>query len=160
MRSLVTALAGAAIALAAGWFWRRWRAAQLAARRRLAMWEFLERRSEITGQFKDAAARLGKPRGLTWERCDFQDAVKFARDRTTGELFALVGVTIAFSATAGGGMEDVEAVGNLRCATAVFVHRGSAWTTDGRTLFNLEPHEALVQFAETLEPQMLAPESL
>ena len=47
-------------------------------------------------------------------------------------------------------MEDVEAVGNLRSATAVFAHRRGAWTTEGRVVFNLEPNEALEHFSESL----------
>ena len=42
-----------------------------------------------------------------------------ARDRANGELVGLAGVTIGFEAVDGGGMEEVEAVGNLRAATAI-----------------------------------------
>jgi hypothetical protein len=117
----------------------------------LAIGDFLARRETVTDAFLPAAASLGKPRGLAWQSCDFHDAVEFALDRATGELYALAGVTIAFSAVEGGGMEDVEAVSNLRCATAVFVHRDGAWISEGRTVFNLEPAEAVLQFRETLE---------
>ena len=67
-------------------------------------------------------------------------------------LYALVAATISFEAIEGGGMEDVEAVGNLRSATAVFLHRDRQWTTDGRVIFNLEPAEALARFDATLQP--------
>ena len=60
-------------------------------------------------------------------------------------------VTIQFEATVGGDMEDVEAVGNLRAGTAVFLHDGEQWSTEGRTLYNLEPGEALSHFAGELE---------
>ena len=59
--------------------------------------------------------------------------------------------TISFEAIPGGGMEDVEAVGNLRYATAFFVHRNNAWTTDGRAAFNLEPPEALKHYEKSLQ---------
>ena len=49
-------------------------------------------------------------------------------------------------------MEDVEAVGNLRAATAVFDWKGGDWTTQGRAVFNLEPHEVLERYGESLEP--------
>ena len=75
-----------------------------------------------------------------------------ARDRATGQLVALVGVTISFSAIEGGGMEDVEAVGNLRAATAVFNWNGRQWTTDGRAVFNLEPREVLDRYKDSLDP--------
>jgi hypothetical protein len=48
-------------------------------------------------------------------------------------------------------MEEVEAVGNLRSATAVFGYRDGAWGTDGRAVFNLEPSEALDRFGAALE---------
>ena len=47
----------------------------------------------------------------------------YARHRRSGELSAFVSVTIGFEAIEGGDMEDVEAVGNLRAATAVFRRR-------------------------------------
>ena len=62
-----------------------------------------------------------------------------------------MGVTIRFEAVVGGDMEEVEAVGNLRCATAVFTHNGYEWTTTGRAVFNLEPPEVLTHYAESLE---------
>jgi hypothetical protein len=67
-------------------------------------------------------------------------------------LVALVGVTIGFEAIEGGGMEDVEAVGNLRAATAVFTHNGRDWTTTGRAVFNLEPREVLERYRSSLDP--------
>jgi hypothetical protein len=47
-------------------------------------------------------------------------------------------------------MEEVEAVGNLRAGTAIFVWRGGEWQTDGRAVFNLEPAETLAKYAESL----------
>ena len=48
-------------------------------------------------------------------------------------------------------MEDVEAVGNLRAATAVFRHQAGQWMTDGRAIFNLNPTEAIRHFHHELE---------
>lgn len=106
--------------------------------------------------FLKAAAATGKPRGLSWKSCDFHDDVSFASDRATGETYALQGVTIAFEAVVGGDMEDVEAVGNLRCGTAIFVHRNGNWTTDGRAVFNLQPTETLERYRECLVPLSVA----
>ena len=75
-----------------------------------------------------------------------------ARDRANGELIGLVPVTISFEAVAGGGMEDVEAVGNLRAATAILTWTGHDWTTAGRAVFNLEPREVLDRYRDSLEP--------
>ena len=124
--------------------WRRWRTAQKQAQRQLAMLEFADpnstnHRDSLQSEFLKAATGTGKPRGLEWKQCDLHEGQLFAIDRVNGELFALVGTTIGFAAIPGGGMEDVEAVSNLRCATAIFVHRLGRWTTDGRVVFNLEP---------------------
>jgi len=132
--------------------WRRWRVAQQQAKRQLATLEFTDLREALQAEFLTAANATGKPRGLSWKQCDLHEGQLFAIDRVNGELFALVGTTINFEAIPGGGMEDVEAVGNLRCATAVFVHRGGHWTTDGRVVFNLEPPQALEHFQESLQP--------
>src|SRR3982074_3156035 len=98
---------------------------------------FHQRREWLEARFMTLASRSGKPRGLAWVDCDFEDAVSFARDRASGQLRALVGVTIRFRAIEGGGMEDNPNVANLRAATSVFHLNGEIWETDGRTLFNL-----------------------
>ena len=132
--------------------WRRWRAAQQQAKRQLATLEFADVREQLQRDFLQAAAATGKPRGLSWKDCQLHDGQLFATDRANGDLYALVGATIRFEAIAGGGMEDVEAVGNLRCATAIFVHRTGQWSTDGRVAFNLEPAQALERYQESLQP--------
>ncbi len=126
---------------------------KLVARRiRQVQREFAQNRGALESQFFQAAAAIGKPRGLAWKQCSFQDGVVLARDRANGDFVGLVGVTIGFEAVEGGGMEDVEAVGNLRAATAVFTHNGQSWATQGRALFNLEPREVLVRYRESLDP--------
>ena len=143
-------LVGVAIALAAGWLWRRWRAAQLQAQRQLARLQFADGRAELEAMFLKAAAATGKPRGLAWEKCQFGDDHVFAVDRVTGELFAMVSATIGFTAIPGGDMEDVEAVSNLRYATAVFVYRRGSWHSNGQAVFNLEPAQAVQHYEESL----------
>jgi hypothetical protein len=113
---------------------------------------FMEERKSLEELFFQQASSSGKPRHLDWVRCDFEPGVVFARDRQNHQLRALVAVTIQFEATPGGDMEDVEAVGNLRAGTAVFLHDGSQWTTAGRTIYNLDPAEALEHFSQELEP--------
>ena len=132
--------------------WRRWRVAQQRAKRQLATLEFADLREQLQSDFLRAAAATGKPRGLSWKQCELHEGQLFATDRANGDLYALVGTTISFEAIPGGGMEDVEAVGNLRCATAIFVHRGGQWSTDGRVAFNLEPAQALEHYQESLQP--------
>jgi len=150
--ALKVLLLGIVAVFVAQLLWRRWRAAQQLAKRQLATLEFPEVRDALQSEFLAAAGATGKPRGLSWKQCDLDEGQLFATDRANGELYALVGTTISFEAIAGGGMEDVEAVGDLRSATAVFVHRDGNWTTDGRVVFNLEPPEALEHFQESLQP--------
>lgn len=112
---------------------------------------FHRRREWLEARFLTLAAQSGKPRGLRWADCDFEDDVSFARDRKTHRFRALVGVTIQFEAIDGGGMEHVEAVGNRKAATVVFRLDGPEWEVDGRALFNLNPAQTIEQFHHELE---------
>jgi hypothetical protein len=135
--------------------WLAWALARpgLFARRvARALKEFARHRQRLEHEFVAAAAATGKPRGLSWKECGFQADVVLARDRANGEFVGLVAVTISFEAIEGGGMEDVEAVGNLRAATAVFNWSGRQWTTQGRAVFNLEPREVLERYRDSLDP--------
>ncbi len=76
--------------------------------------QFEAQRPAHQQKFLEAAAASGKPRGLTWKDCELDDRLIIARDRANGELVGLVGATISFAAVVGGGMEEVEAVSNLR----------------------------------------------
>lgn len=140
------------VLLVAQFLWRRFRKSQLAARQQLAILDFPEQLAELEAEFVDAANATGKPRGLRWKECKLSGDPLYAIDRSNAELIAMIGVTVSFEAIEGGGMEDVEAVSNLRSATAVFNHRGGRWTTDGRVVFNLEPPQALERFGNSLEP--------
>jgi hypothetical protein len=113
--------------------------------------DFHRHREHLEARFLRLASSSGKPRGLEWVRCDFDDDVIYARHRQSGELSAFVSVTIGFEAIEGAGMEDVEAVSNLRAATAVFRVEDGNWATDGRALFNLNPTEAIVYYQDNLE---------
>jgi hypothetical protein len=113
--------------------------------------QFAFRREWLEAHFLTLAGKSGRPRGLEWSDGEFDNDVAFARDRVSGELRALVGVTISFAAIEGGGMEDVEAVGDLRAATAVFRFDGNEWTTDGRAVFNLNPTETIQWYQNELE---------
>lgn len=114
--------------------------------------DYLRDRDEIQLAFLRAASATGKPRGLAWKKCDFQDGLTLARDRATGEFIGLVAARISFEAIEGGGMEDVEAVGSVRAATAVLVWKNGAWTTEGRAVFNLDPPAVLSHYKESLDP--------
>ncbi len=149
---VVALVVGIGIVLIAQLLWKRLRKIQQQAKRQLATLEFKELRAELQAKFLAVAAASGKPRGLRWKQCDLDKNEVFAIDRANGEFHALVGATISFEAIPGGDMEDVEAVGSLRSATATFAYRKDEWTTDGRVIFNHEPAEALEKYQDSLQP--------
>jgi hypothetical protein len=107
---------------------------------------FRLQRERLEARFFDAAAATGKPRGLRWKNCNFEASMELVRESATGSLLALVPVTIAFEAIEGGPMEGVEAVGNLRSATAVFTYDRGHWETVGKAVFNMDPAQAIAHF--------------
>ncbi len=146
--SIVVAITAVAIAVF-------FKSRQKANRRELSIAEgrrlFHRRRECLEALFFKLASTSGRPRGLAWVECEFSNDVSFARERASGHLRALVGVTIRFEAVEGGGMEDVPAVNDLRAATAVFSFDGNRWETDGRVIYNLNPDEAIRHFRHELE---------
>src|SRR5436190_24293450 len=105
---------------------RAWRERREAER---ARGDFRRQREVLEAKFFDLAAASGKPRGLRWIDCDWLETVTFARDRQTGLLTAFVAVNISFEAIAGGDMEDVAAVSNIRDAAGVFHYQNGNWGT-------------------------------
>jgi hypothetical protein len=147
---LAALLAGAAVAVYL--FWRPYRHVRQEKLFARARREFHLKREQLEAKFLHLAGDSGKPRGLRWVDCDFENDVTYARDKRNGQLSAFVGVTISFEAVEGGGMEEVEAVGNLRAATAVFgFDERRQWYTDGRAIFNLNPSEAIQYYQANLE---------
>ena len=113
---------------------------------------FKLQRERLEAQFLGAAAKTGKPRGLRWVDCEWDDGVAFVRERQTGHIAALAGFTIQFEAIEGSDMEGLPAVGNLRNASAVFFFQGGHWHTVGKAVFNMNPDEALQHFHNQYEP--------
>jgi len=140
-----------AVVAVSGALWRPLRAARREARLGRARQQFKLQRERLEAKFFSLAASSGKPRGLRWVDCDFDNLVTYARDRKSGQLSAFVGVTISFEAIEGGLMEGVEAVGNLRAATAVFIYGPQGWETQGRVMFNLNPSEAIAYYISLVE---------
>ena len=137
------------VAGVAGWLYFRKRPRRSTVERARKLFHL--RREWLEARFFSQAAASGKPRGLEWVECDFEDDVSFARDRHSGQLRALVGVTVKFRAVEGGGMEDNPNVGNLRAASAVFYFDDDEWTSDGRVAFNLNPAQAIIHWRQELE---------
>jgi hypothetical protein len=143
----VAAVATVAVVLAV----RPIQAARQAERLARAQRDFHRQREPLEAKFIERAAASGKPRGLRWLDVDFEDDVVYARDRRSGRLKALVAIDVSFEAVAGGGMEEVEAVSNVRAATAEFVHDGTRWQTAGRVYFNLVPTATVEYLCRDLE---------
>lgn len=143
----VAAVAGVAVILA----FRPIRAARQAERLARDQRDFHRQREQLEAKFIERASISGKPRGLRWTDVAFDDDVVYARDRRTGGLKALVAVEVSFEAIEGGGMEEVEAVSNVRAATAEFLYESGRWKTNGRVYFNLAPTATVKYLSTDLE---------
>lgn len=128
------------------WIRERQRRRMFAVNQEQAKQRFHLRREWLEIEFMKAAAGSGRPRGLRWVDCEFGSDVQFAFDEDSGYLRAFVSVTVKFEAIEGGDMEEVEAVGNLRAATAVFEYNGEKWAANPRAIFNLSPNQAILHF--------------
>jgi len=152
----------AVLFVAAGLFWRPMRAAWREARLAEARRDFHRQRERLEAKFVQLAAGRAKPDGPQWADCEFDDDVAYVRSRSTGEVSALVAVTVHFEGVEeepGPGERNLgergelsaHASGSLRAATAVFRFDGSHWETDGRAIFNLTPSEAIHLYRRDFE---------
>lgn len=117
-----------------------------------ALQEFKIRRELLEARFFDLASQKGKPRGLRWTQCDWKDEVRFGRDLNSHLLTAFVSVEIHFEAVEGGDMEEVEAVGDVRDASALFHYQNGIWGTGGKALFNMNPSAAVERLTGQYAP--------
>ena len=113
---------------------------------------FRMQREQLEAKFFDLARGRGIPRDLRWVECDWLPEVTWGRAIEDGMLTAFVGVNIRFEAIEGGDMEDVEAVGLVRDAAAIFHFQDGRWGTGGRAMFNMDPHAAIERLAGQYEP--------
>lgn len=148
----VAAVAGLALALAVRPLKLKRQAERLARAQR----DFHRQREQLEAKFIERAAISGRPRGLRWVDVSFDDDVVYARDRRTRTLRALVAIEVSFEAVEGGGMEEVEAVSDIRAATAEFLYDAGnwdagRWRTDGRVYFNLGPGATVKHHSGDLE---------
>lgn len=109
--------------------------------------QFHRQRERLEARFLQLAAASGRAPRLRWEDCDFADDVTYARDRRSRKLCAFVAVTIAYDSHMEM-IDDLGAVTNLRAATAVFHFDHGQWNTYGRTVFDLNPTEAVTHYKE------------
>jgi hypothetical protein len=141
-------VAGLLLGLALWWMYRLGREVQ-AERARESFRLQKERLEEVV--LKSAAA-TGKPRGLRWLSCRFTDEFTLVRDKATRRLAALIPVTVLFDPVPGGEMEQIEAATEPRQATAVMHFRRGQWVSDGQTLFNVTPSDALRLHSRDYDP--------
>jgi hypothetical protein len=141
-------VAGLALALAAWWLYRLGREVQTERARE----SFRLQKERLEEVVLKAAASSGKPRGLRWVSCRFTDEFTLVRDKATRRLAALIPVTVRFDPVPGGEMEDTPAAKEPRQATAVLHFRRGEWVSDGQTLFNVTPVDALRLHARDYDP--------
>jgi len=113
---------------------------------------FEQQRLLLQSQFFEQATRRGVPRDLIWTRIDWSETTSFARDLQSHLLTAFVGIEVAFEAVPGGDMEEVEAVSQIRQASALFHYRENRWGTGGKALFNMTPDDAVERLIGQFEP--------
>ncbi|MCA9034354.1 MAG: hypothetical protein KDA91_04440, partial [Planctomycetaceae bacterium] len=118
----------------------------------LALRRFDRYRDQLQADFFTIASRSGKPRDLRWLKCEWQEERRLVRETESKLTTLLVGVSISFEAVEGGDMEEVEAVSDVRSASAVFHYRDGRWGTGGRVLFNLTPDAAVQRLTDAFTP--------
>ena len=107
---------------------------------RSAQDEFRKRRTHFQSVFFETMAISGKPRGLRWMECQWDESVRYLPISGRRSLTAVIGVCIRFESEVDGAMEDVPAVNQEKYGCALFHFLDGKWHT-GRMLFNLSPQQ-------------------
>jgi hypothetical protein len=142
----------ALVAIIGGLTWRPvrqcWQKSRFAEARR----DFHRQRERLEARFLRLGAANAKPEMPPWMDCEFDDDVAYARNRATGELSALVAVTIVLGQFGDTPEEDQnDPSDKFRLATAVFRFDRGHWMTDGRAIYNLSPTETIHFYQRELE---------
>jgi hypothetical protein len=95
--------------------------------------QFRQQREWLEARFLSALARTDPLEAARWDDAHWHNDVRWARDRQTRRLLALIGVE--FDANP---FEDT-----VRHATALFEYRKGHWIADGKRVDALRPDEAL-----------------
>ena len=130
-----------------------WPGRKVSRRHRFAQAQrsFHTQREGLEAKFIRLAASRAKPDAPRWADCNFADDVAYVRSRSTGELSALVAVTIATDDLDHASRSSADMIGNLLAGTAVFRFDGQHWATDGQAILNLSPGEAIQHYHDDLE---------
>lgn len=99
--------------------------------------QFRQQREWLEARFLGALARIDPPEATRWDDAHWQDEVRWARDRRSRRLLALIGVEFDPSPFS----DDPSA----RHATALFEYRKGRWLADGQRVDSLRPDEALLR---------------
>jgi len=112
---------------------------------------FHQQRERLEARFIRLAAAHGGRDDPQWTDCEFDDGVSYVRNRRTGELSALVGVTVALEGVGHPPATASDLIRNLRAGTAVFRFDRDHWETEGRVILNLSPSETIRFYQNDLE---------
>lgn len=129
--------------------WRPFMAAWREARFAVARRDFHHQRERLEAKF----VTLGHVNvsGPHWRDCEFDDDVSYARSRTSGQLSALVSVSIEMDDPEDFSFLSDDLPQEFQNATAVFHFNGDHWDTQGKAIFNLTPTQAIHLYHSDLE---------
>jgi hypothetical protein len=127
-------------------YWRPDRASVREIRFAKARRDFHIRREWLEAKFIQLAADQSKTRSPRWTDCTFADDVAYVRRRSTGEISALVAISIAADDSRIRSVTGGDAIGNLQLGTAIFRWDHDHWVTDGRAILNLGPADTIRRF--------------
>lgn len=98
--------------------------------------QFRQQREWLEARFLGALARVDPPEAARWDDAHWHDDIRWARDRRTRRLLALIGVEFDPAP-----FDDAPA----SHATALFEYRKGRWLADGQHVDSLRPDEALLR---------------
>ena len=103
--------------------------------------EFRPRQPVLVAEWFGIGAASGKPKGLTWVRCEVLGEPLFGPD------WAVLPVLVQFEPTPDGGLEDVPQAKEPRPVVAMFSYARRRWLTTGRAVFNLSAEQVAKQMS-------------
>jgi hypothetical protein len=112
---------------------------------------FHTQRERLEAKFINLASSRAKADAPKLADCNFADDVAYVRNRSTGELSAFVAVSVSMDDSESRTKDAGDAVSNLQLGTAVFRFDRDHWETDGRTILNLNPSEAIRLYRNDFE---------
>ena len=131
--------------------WRPIKTASLEARFAQARRDFHAQRERLEMKFVYLASTHAGPNGPHWDHCDFDDDVAYVRNRSTGQLSAFVGMTVAAEGYEPPPEGFSGVLGQLHAGTVIFTFNGHHWETEGRAILNLSPAETIRRYQNDLE---------